>query len=425
MNLLPYQLWQLRQASQRARILRAYALLKVHGIEVNLDLNKIPKAAKIGKWTSKAAKILADQLLFASTYTFVFFMGIGIMTGALEKYESDLKLQRYQHEKHRLYLLQKLQKVKENKAVATTTTKQTSRPFNNNTTNNDEITIDSTTTSSGTTSNSKLHFQYSNQQQQKQNSNTNTSSSSAAAIIRLPEVEDSAVETELDHVVDPRHFKTYSSIIDDDDEDYDIDEKSDSSTSTSTSTSTSLIIIDGSKTNSWYDYINNYLYPQPIPTLQQPITTLIKPKTITWQEIWNKSWENTKAVYWETYMADCLVWPPIQLINFTFVPVKLQFLYVNTANLAWNTYLSLMANGHGQGGQGGHSTGEQGGRSNETSTSSSTSSSSSQNNKNEMNITLISKIKKNNDNNTAATTTVHTTPTAVISPKVTKPVDKQ
>lgn len=48
----------------------------------------------------------------------------------------------------------------------------------------------------------------------------------------------------------------------------------------------------------------------------------------------------------QTYVADCVVWPPLQLINFTFVPLRLQVLYINACNLAWNTFLSMMASGH-------------------------------------------------------------------------------
>jgi len=67
-------------------------------------------------------------------------------------------------------------------------------------------------------------------------------------------------------------------------------------------------------------------------------------KELTWEAIWKQTWQRTKAVYVETYIADCVVWPPLQLINFSFVPLKYQVLYVNVANLFWNTFLSFMAN---------------------------------------------------------------------------------
>ena len=59
----------------------------------------------------------------------------------------------------------------------------------------------------------------------------------------------------------------------------------------------------------------------------------------------HKAWEHTKKVYIPTYIADWVVWPPLQLVNFTFVPVRYQVLYVNVCNLLWNTFLSFMANG--------------------------------------------------------------------------------
>ena len=68
-------------------ILRAYAYLKSHGIEVKLDLQKLPKSLPLGKWESKGAKILADQLIFSSLYTLVFFIGVGMLTGAADMME--------------------------------------------------------------------------------------------------------------------------------------------------------------------------------------------------------------------------------------------------------------------------------------------------------------------------------------------------
>jgi hypothetical protein len=45
-----------------------------------------------------------------------------------------------------------------------------------------------------------------------------------------------------------------------------------------------------------------------------------------------------------TYATDCAVWPLLQMVNFTIVPQHLRVLYVNVANIAWNAFLSTMAN---------------------------------------------------------------------------------
>jgi len=70
----------------------------------------------------------------------------------------------------------------------------------------------------------------------------------------------------------------------------------------------------------------------------------IKDKELNWEQIILNTWQHTKEVYMKTYMVDCMFWPPLQLVNFTFVPVRFQFLFVNTVSLFWNTFLSLMAN---------------------------------------------------------------------------------
>jgi hypothetical protein len=80
-------LWRMKQTNQRTKILRSYAYLKTCGIEVLLDLNKLPKAQPLGRWQAKLAKIAADQLLFATTYTAVFFVGVGLLNVAVDNYQ--------------------------------------------------------------------------------------------------------------------------------------------------------------------------------------------------------------------------------------------------------------------------------------------------------------------------------------------------
>ena len=43
-----------------------------------------------------------------------------------------------------------------------------------------------------------------------------------------------------------------------------------------------------------------------------------------------------------------LVWPPVQAINFTFVPLQSQVLVVNVVALFWNCYLSYVNSGGGK-----------------------------------------------------------------------------
>eukprot|EP01113_Clastostelium_recurvatum_P002551 TRINITY_DN11075_c0_g1_i1.p1 TRINITY_DN11075_c0_g1~~TRINITY_DN11075_c0_g1_i1.p1 ORF type:complete len:308 (-),score=53.55 TRINITY_DN11075_c0_g1_i1:33-956(-) len=69
-----------------------------------------------------------------------------------------------------------------------------------------------------------------------------------------------------------------------------------------------------------------------------------QPEPVHLDTLIKDAWEHTKNVYWQTYIADCIVWPPLQLVNFTFVPLRFQVLYVNLCNLFWNAFLSFMAN---------------------------------------------------------------------------------
>ena len=45
-----------------------------------------------------------------------------------------------------------------------------------------------------------------------------------------------------------------------------------------------------------------------------------------------------------TFYTNLKIWPLLQLINFTLVPLKLQVLYVNFMQVWWNAYLSFMKN---------------------------------------------------------------------------------
>lgn len=50
--------------------------------------------------------------------------------------------------------------------------------------------------------------------------------------------------------------------------------------------------------------------------------------------------------FWTIYKMDCLVWPPAQIINFSYVPKSLQPIFVNFVNIGWNAYLCIMMGGH-------------------------------------------------------------------------------
>jgi len=46
------------------------------------------------------------------------------------------------------------------------------------------------------------------------------------------------------------------------------------------------------------------------------------------------------------YIADWLIWPPTQLINFLFVPLKYRVLYINMITMFYNVFLCYVKNKH-------------------------------------------------------------------------------
>eukprot|EP00127_Corallochytrium_limacisporum_P006720 Clim_evm9s234 gene=Clim_evmTU9s234 len=57
---------------------------------------------------------------------------------------------------------------------------------------------------------------------------------------------------------------------------------------------------------------------------------------------------NIKKKFLPTYIIDCAAWPPVQMINFYFVPGHFRVVYVATATVFWNMFLSYMQNTHGK-----------------------------------------------------------------------------
>jgi len=46
--------------------------------------------------------------------------------------------------------------------------------------------------------------------------------------------------------------------------------------------------------------------------------------------------------YWTVYKANLMLWPWVQAVNFTFVPLQHRVLVVNVVSLAWNCILSTI-----------------------------------------------------------------------------------
>ena len=79
LDVLPLRMLSMRKSKDKWEILRAYDILKKHNIPVGEPI--FSKAKPFHKYTIKAAKILADQLIFSSLYTGFFFLVIGTLNG--------------------------------------------------------------------------------------------------------------------------------------------------------------------------------------------------------------------------------------------------------------------------------------------------------------------------------------------------------
>lgn len=52
--------------------------------------------------------------------------------------------------------------------------------------------------------------------------------------------------------------------------------------------------------------------------------------------------QEVQSKFLPTYIADLMLWPPAQFVNFFLVPAYLRVVYVSVVTLGWNCYLSHM-----------------------------------------------------------------------------------
>lgn len=52
--------------------------------------------------------------------------------------------------------------------------------------------------------------------------------------------------------------------------------------------------------------------------------------------------DRLQSKYIEALKKNWIVWPPVQAVNFTFVPLEHRVLVVNIVSLGWNCYLSYV-----------------------------------------------------------------------------------
>lgn len=251
---LPAAFLKLRQHRARSEIMRSYATLQRHGIKVDLKLEKLPVVKPLPVWADKAMKILADQLIFSSLYTAVFFISIGMLTGAAEVWESEAQ-------RHSLEAAESLIRSRRKAAAA-------------HDANGSSSTAGGGAGGSGS-GNGAEH-----------------ADEAAAAVT----ISSATREQQLDKLRDM--------LV----EGLDVDESS-------------------------IDKVLSLLRAE-----EEQLS-----REHTMRLVWGKTWAHMKEVYWETFLADCVVWPGLQFINFTFVPLRFQVLYVNVCNLAWNTFLSIQS----------------------------------------------------------------------------------
>jgi protein Mpv17 len=53
--------------------------------------------------------------------------------------------------------------------------------------------------------------------------------------------------------------------------------------------------------------------------------------------------EKLDKTYWNALTSNWMVWPFVQVVNFSFVPLDYRVLFVNGLSIFWNCYLSYIS----------------------------------------------------------------------------------
>jgi len=54
--------------------------------------------------------------------------------------------------------------------------------------------------------------------------------------------------------------------------------------------------------------------------------------------------DELRSKSWRLYLAEWIIWPPAQIINFFFLPLRYRVLYDNTISLGYDVYTSYVKN---------------------------------------------------------------------------------
>jgi protein Mpv17 len=113
----------------------------------------------------------------------------------------------------------------------------------------------------------------------------------------------------------------------------------------------------------WFHFLDKFIFPN---AMAHPMTAVVK--TLLDQVLMapagialffsamsvlegnsvQEAWQSTKEKFKPTLMANYVLWPAANLINFAFVPPAQRILYCNVVYIFWASFLSAMASKKGE-----------------------------------------------------------------------------